>query len=422
MNKLKNSIPLLLTLALITATVNLSPVYASPTGLQVLDAIDGDASIVHSEYIPGASFTVNVYVDDVEHLFGFEFKLVYLPTIVNVLSVDKITLGEEWYPSGGGFGGPSTIGPAPGGPSIVWYKEVNNELGYVWYAVTLGTDSPNYATGLSGSGTLATIEFTVNGEGGTILDLVETDLRNPQAEEIPHEVSYATYTNVPGAPTASFTADPTTLEIKQKVRFDASASYDPDGYIVSYYWEFGDGTNETSVDHSGRPTPMTDHAYSNPGKYRVKLTVTDNSSAQSMATAPITVNPPSTPNAKITEAEPEFRNIKLSGKEYGINFFSMNNFIVYVQNLANGPTYVYVSFTITRDGDFVYYFETAPFTFAEGTYEVVHKFNTQYEDPEQYETNEVIGEYIVKAQVWYSSDGYTYFQGNIKSFKFKVTP
>ncbi len=31
------------------------------------------------------------------------------------------------------------------------------------------------------------------------------------------------------------------------VEFNGSASYDPDGTIVSYYWEFGDGTNGTGA-------------------------------------------------------------------------------------------------------------------------------------------------------------------------------
>lgn len=49
---------------------------------------------------------------------------------------------------------------------------------------------------------------------------------------------------------------------------DASASTDPDGTIVGYLWEFGDGTTAT--------TATATHAYSAAGPYTVKLTVTDN--------------------------------------------------------------------------------------------------------------------------------------------------
>lgn len=53
--------------------------------------------------------------------------------------------------------------------------------------------------------------------------------------------------------------------------FDASGSYDPDGEILNYEWNFGDGTT---------PAPLTNpkypHLYESPGKYTVTLTVTDN--------------------------------------------------------------------------------------------------------------------------------------------------
>ena len=55
--------------------------------------------------------------------------------------------------------------------------------------------------------------------------------------------------------------------------FDASASTDPDGSIVDYSWDFGDGTAAGSG-------IAPSHAYSATGDYPVTLTVTDNSGAQ----------------------------------------------------------------------------------------------------------------------------------------------
>lgn len=51
------------------------------------------------------------------------------------------------------------------------------------------------------------------------------------------------------------------------VGFSSQGSYDPDGYIVSYYWDFGDG------DTSEEPNPI--HTYKEAGNYTVTLTVTD---------------------------------------------------------------------------------------------------------------------------------------------------
>jgi hypothetical protein len=52
------------------------------------------------------------------------------------------------------------------------------------------------------------------------------------------------------------------------VHFDASKSYDPDGYIVNYLWEFGDGSSANGL--------TATHTYLTGGSRKAKLTVTDN--------------------------------------------------------------------------------------------------------------------------------------------------
>lgn len=51
--------------------------------------------------------------------------------------------------------------------------------------------------------------------------------------------------------------------------FNASSSYDPDGSIASYTWDFGDGEVITTT------SPTISHGYG-PGQYVIYLTVTDN--------------------------------------------------------------------------------------------------------------------------------------------------
>jgi PKD repeat protein len=70
-------------------------------------------------------------------------------------------------------------------------------------------------------------------------------------------------------PTALFTYSPTYPVANETITFDASGSYDPDGSIVSYTWDFGDG-NITTV-----TTPIIDHEFITYANYTVTLTVTD---------------------------------------------------------------------------------------------------------------------------------------------------
>jgi glucose/arabinose dehydrogenase len=72
------------------------------------------------------------------------------------------------------------------------------------------------------------------------------------------------------APVAAFTAMPNPANVSVAVAFNASGSYDPDGTIVSYSWDFGDLATGSGV--------TTSHRYTSPGTYNVTLTVTDNGS------------------------------------------------------------------------------------------------------------------------------------------------
>jgi YD repeat-containing protein len=69
--------------------------------------------------------------------------------------------------------------------------------------------------------------------------------------------------------------------VAQNVAFSATNSFDPDGSISGYSWNFGDGGTGSGVS----PT----HSYATPGNYSVSLTVTDNLGAPATANTTTTI-------------------------------------------------------------------------------------------------------------------------------------
>ena len=72
--------------------------------------------------------------------------------------------------------------------------------------------------------------------------------------------------NIP--PIADGTTSPRLGQAPLSVQFDGRGSRDPDGSITAWSWDFGDGAQGSGS------TPS--HTYTSPGRYFVKLTVTDN--------------------------------------------------------------------------------------------------------------------------------------------------
>jgi glucose/arabinose dehydrogenase len=100
------------------------------------------------------------------------------------------------------------------------------------------------------------------------------------------------------APTASFAASPATGAPPLLVNVDASTSYDPDGSIASYSWNWGDG----SPAGSGL---TASHTYASAGSYTIALTVTDNQGATGTATQSVVVSSGNLPpSAHIEGAAP----------------------------------------------------------------------------------------------------------------------
>jgi len=119
---------------------------------------------------------------------------------------------------------------------------------------------------------------------------------NPLAPPPPGEPVSGFHDPIGYSPVAD-AGGPYVVEEGYPMSFDATGSYDRDGTIVSYEWDFGDGSTA-----SGSPTPT--HTYEDRGVYTSILTVTDDDGLIRRATASVTavdttppsvamVNPPS---------------------------------------------------------------------------------------------------------------------------------
>src|SRR5262245_21453843 len=110
----------------------------------------------------------------------------------------------------------------------------------------------------------------------------------------------------PEAPNVSANATPPNGEPPLRVQFGSQAS-DPDGKIVSYAWDFGDGGRGEG------PTPS--HSYSRPGRYAARVTVTDNDGLTASAATSVEINAPVEAAAP---KQPE-RRIVLQGITFAFN-------------------------------------------------------------------------------------------------------
>src|SRR5260370_39337046 len=82
-------------------------------------------------------------------------------------------------------------------------------------------------------------------------------------------------------PVASFTSTPSSATTGSAITFDGTASYDLDGTVVSYSWDFGDQTTGTGS--------VLTHSYSLAKTYSVTLTVTDNGGVTGSTTSQVTI-------------------------------------------------------------------------------------------------------------------------------------
>jgi len=333
--KLKNSIPLLLILALFTSTITL----LSPVAAQFYTILYLDPSITTDGPPSPATFDLSVKVRWAFDLYGFEFKLKYDPS---VLTATDIYIGEWFFTKvmDLGYGEPQE-----------WNRDINNIVGCVWYAVSMPLGCPE---GIDITGDLAIISFNVVGDAATVLDLDDTILGNVPdpgvpggGERIEHLALDGYFSNVGLVPVASIKVSESTPEEKEKITLDGdtSMSYDPiNDPIVSYAWDFGDGSTGTGA--------IVEHSYGHDGTYTVTLTVTTELLKSDIASATIVVTNP-TANLVKRGVWPEHRNYNATADENSIEDWEdpwivrkFQTLSAMVKNLAPTPTDVKVVFNI----------------------------------------------------------------------------
>jgi PKD repeat protein len=117
------------------------------------------------------------------------------------------------------------------------------------------------------------------------------------------------------------------------VGFSSANSSDPDGSIVAYSWNFGDGNSSTN------PNPV--HVYNSAETFTAVLTVTDNSGLSDTESVTITAIEPSSNQPPVAVAEAD---ITSGPAPLNVNFFGQNSsdpdgsIVSYSWNFGDGNT------------------------------------------------------------------------------------
>jgi PKD repeat protein len=138
---------------------------------------------------------------------------------------------------------------------------------------SIASYSWDYGDGATGTGETDSHTYTTSGT--YTVRLTVTDDRSG-TNTVSHDVVVVANQE----PHAAFTSDISDLTVTT----DGSGSTDADGSIESYAWDFGDGTTGTSRSAS--------HAYTTPGEYTIRLTVTDDGGAKDSVEHQVTVSNP----------------------------------------------------------------------------------------------------------------------------------
>ena len=186
-------------------------------------------------------------------------------------------------------------------PPFAYLTDNNNDSGIVPYECTLE------ATGGDNDGFIVLYEFDWESDG--VYDLVTTE--NIVVHTYTEVGSYTAKVRVMDdaglydtatenisvvqanwAPWPTISADPPSGPAPLNVHFDSAGTYDQDGTVEYYEWDFD---NDGTVDAEGPSLVELDHQYASDGTYTALLRVTDNEGATGEITTEVTVGLPLIP-------------------------------------------------------------------------------------------------------------------------------
>lgn len=250
----------------------------------------------------GENFTMTVNITNVPEIYGWQIVFKYNGTVLNIT--------ELWTPEDNIFAGRTTI-PV----EVPWDTQASGDfydhLNWTLYGNSLIGDDT--VTSVSNA-VLFKVNFTVINTGESTIYIATktsaayfTPLISFASEymsvwpDTVTDFSVKGGTIVSGAfnakPTASFETTPSLPDNSTNclvngnipagvadwkraykdyaISFNASGSYDPDGNITQYIWDFDDG-NITTVNATATDVPIITHTYISTGTFTITLVVMDN--------------------------------------------------------------------------------------------------------------------------------------------------
>jgi len=169
----KSALMLSLITSILAVTLAVAPAYAQVTKIAA-------PAIVDTSLTPGSTFSVNITVDDVSLLWGYMFTLSYDTTVLTAVSA----------------------APWPGPPPVFFApfyqplpSRIDDTLGLVelsagtWYGDPTGVATTEPVA-------IAKIDFKVDQDGYSPLDLSNTMLVDVYGNILPHEVADGSFTNL----------------------------------------------------------------------------------------------------------------------------------------------------------------------------------------------------------------------------------